>query len=257
MQGAALAPPFIRAALHSPAGNAWTEEGYDLRGVGGLDDAGDLSLPPTGAARVLIRNGIADVLRRGQRPIALGGDHSITYPVMQAIHAVHPDVTILHLDAHADLYDQFEGDRFSHACPFARIQEDQLARRVVQVGVRTLNDHQSRQAKRFGTEIIDMRSWVKGARPQVDGPVYLSLDMDVLEPAFAPGLSHREPGGLTVREVLSLIQDSGGTFVGADVVEVNPQQDPTDLTATVAAKFVKEIAGRMMREAIAANAASA
>ena len=251
LRGPALAPPLIRAALHSPAGNAWTEALQDLGASNGLQDMGDLALPPTAVAREQIRAGIAEILHRGWRPIALGGDHSVTYPILQAIHEVHPSVTILHLDAHPDLYDEFDGDRFSHACPFARILEERLAARLVQVGIRTMNTHQRAQATRFGVDVIDMRAWARGVRPQVDGPVYLSLDVDVLDPAFAPGLSHREPGGLTVREVLGLIQDTGGVLVGADIVEVNPRQDVADLTATVAAKLVKEVAGRMMRDAAA------
>jgi len=249
LKGAAKAPPLIREAIHSPAGNSWTEDLQDLTAPGGLEDAGDLPLPPTAEARALIQAGIAGILGKGWRPIALGGDHSVTYPVLQAIGAAHPGLTILHLDAHPDLYDEFEGDRFSHACPFARILEERLATRMVQVGIRTMNAHQRAQATRFSVDVIDMRAWAVGVRPQVEGPVYLSVDLDALDPAFAPGVSHREPGGLTVREVLGLIQSSGGSLVGADVVEFNPLQDTTDLTARVAAKCVKEIAGRMMRDA--------
>ncbi len=248
-RGPALAPPLIRAALHSDAGNSWTEGLEDLLGLHGLQDAGDLALPADGTSRALIEAGVAQVIARGWTPISLGGDHSVTYPVMRAVHAAHPGVTILHLDAHPDLYEAFEGDRYSHACPFARIMEEGLAVRLVQVGIRTMNAHQRDQATRHGVHVIDMRAWTRGERPHVDGPVYLSIDLDVLDPAFAPGLSHREPGGLTVREVLTLIQDSGGTLVGADIVECNPAEDATGLTATVAAKFVKEVAGRMMREA--------
>jgi agmatinase len=251
LRGAAKAPQSIREALHSPAGNPWTEHLQNLDGPGGLEDAGDLSLPPTGEARALIEAGIAGVLEQGRRPIALGGEHSVTYPILRAIHAVHPDVTILHLDAHADLYAEFEGDRHSHACPFARILEERLAARLVQVGIRTMNAHQHDQAARFDVDVIDMRAWAVGVRPRVEGPVYLSIDIDVLDPAFAPGTSHREPGGLTTRDVLGLIQDTAGFLVGADIVEYNPLRDTTDLTATVAAKFVKEVAGRMMREAAA------
>jgi arginase family enzyme len=160
---------------------------------------------------------------------------------------VHPELTILHFDAHPDLYDEFEGDRFSHACPFARIMEEGLASRLVQVGIRTMNGHLQEQATKFGVEVIDMRAWGRGERPAVSGPVYLSLDLDVLDPAFAPGLSHRESGGLSVRDVLDVIQEMSGTLVGADIVECNPVVDPGGLTATVAAKFVKEIAGRMLR----------
>jgi agmatinase len=216
-----------------------------------LNDAGDLSLPPTASARAQIQAGIADILKKGWRPLSLGGDHSVTYPILRAVHGVYPQLTILDLDAHPDLYEEFEGDRYSHACPFARVLEERLATRVVQVGIRTMTGHQRDQAARFKVEIIDMRAWASGVRPHLEGPVYLSVDLDGLDPAYAPGVSHREPGGLTVRDVLGLIQTSAGTLVGADIVEFNPLQDATDLTAKVAAKLIKEIASRMIREAVA------
>ena len=166
---------------------------------------------------------------------------------MRAVDQVFPRPTILHIDAHADLYDEFEGDRYSHACPFARIMEEGLASRLVQVGIRTLSAHQQQQAARFGVEIIDMRAWTAGMRPLIEGPVYVSMDMDGLDPAFAPGVSHWEPGGLSVREVLGLISSLHGPIVGADLVEFNPARDRTGLTAMVAAKIVKELAGAMLK----------
>lgn len=248
LRGPAEAPPLIRVALGLSAGNAWTEGVRDLAGPDGLSDAGDLVIPPTADARALIETGIADLLAAAERPIALGGDHSVTYPVLRAMARSHATLTILHVDAHADLYDEFEGDRYSHACPFARIMEEGLASRLVQVGIRTMTRHQREQANRFGVEVIDMRAWEGGARPLVDGPVYLSVDLDGIDPAFAPGVSHREPGGLSVRDVLGIIQSVGGTLAGADVVEYNPRQDLGGVTAMVAAKVVKEIAGRMMAD---------
>jgi arginase len=247
LRGPAEAPPLIRAALHSTHWNNWTEGGQDLSREGLLTDAGDFSLSSTAQVRQEIEAGIGELLGTSAIPIALGGDHSVTYPILRAVGRVHPSLTILHIDAHPDLYDSFEGDRFSHACPFARIMEEGLAGRLVQVGIRTLNDHQRAQADRFGVEIIDMSAWESGTRPELSGQVYLSVDLDGLDPAFAPGVSHREPGGLSVRDVVSLIQRSGGSLVGADVVEYNPREDIGGVTATVAAKIVKEIAGRMIR----------
>jgi arginase len=234
--------------VHSSHWNSWTEQGRDLSVPGVLTDAGDLPLSPTADAHGQIEAGIAEMLAGGWRPIALGGDHSVTYPILRALGRGHSSLTILHIDAHTDLYDEFEGDRFSHACPFARIMEEGLARRLVQVGIRTMNAHQRSQADRFGVEVIDMRAWESGKRLAVDGDVYLSIDLDGLDPAYTPGVSHREPGGLSVREVLSLVQDCGGILAGADVVEYNPGQDLAGTTATVAAKIVKEISGRMLAD---------
>jgi arginase len=246
MPGAAEAPPLIRAALHSSAGNSWSERIHDLAAAEALSDGGDLSLPASAEARERIEVGIAAVLAEGFRPLALGGDHSVTYPVVRPVGRAHPRLTILHIDAHPDLYDQFEGDRFSHACPFARIMEEGLAQRLVQVGIRTMTGHQQSQAARFSVEVIDMRAWERGTRPRLEGPVYLSIDLDGIDPAYAPGVSHREPGGLSVRDVVSLVQDLPGSLVGADVVEYNPRQDLGGVTAFVAAKLVKEIADRML-----------
>jgi arginase len=244
LRGAAAAPPLIREALRSPAGNSYTERGADLSQ---LADAGDLAVAEEPAtARMQIERGIAGVIANGFAAISLGGDHAITYPIMRAIAKHHRAVTILHIDAHADLYDEFEGDRFSHACPFARIMEEGLCERLVQVGIRTLTPHQREQVTRFGVETIEMQHFAGGARPSITGPVYLTIDLDGIDPAFAPGVSHREPGGLSVRDVLMMIHAVQGPIVGADIVEFNPSQDLGGVTASVAAKITREIAGGIL-----------
>jgi agmatinase len=254
LRGAAGAPPRVREALFSPAGNNWSELAIESIAPHMLEDAGDLTLPPTGESRAIIERAIRDLSRRHARFIAIGGDHSITYPIVRGLalakgpapSTVEGPLTILHVDAHPDLYDELDGDRFSHACPFARVMEEGLAARLVQVGIRTATAHQREQAARFAVEQIDMRAWDRGTRPgTIAGRIYVSLDLDGLDPAHAPGVSHREPGGLTVRDVLGLFDGLEGTIVGADVVELNPSQDPTGVTAAVAAKFVKELAARM------------
>jgi agmatinase len=247
LRGAAAAPSAIRAALASPSANMWTESGHDLGAPGALADAGDLVLPPTDDARGLIEDGVRRVVSSGARLLALGGDHSVTYPLMRAVGPMHPGVTLVQFDAHPDLYDNYEGNRYSHACPFARILEERLVGRLVQVGIRTMNGEQRAQASRFGVEVIDMRAWTAGDRPSVSGPVYVSLDIDVFDPAFAPGVSHREPGGLSVRDVLGVLESFAGAMIGADIVEYNPSQDVAGLTAPVCAKLVKELASHMMQ----------
>jgi len=244
LRGSAAAPPLIRDAIWSPAGNSFTENGADLTG---LTDAGDLRLSETPAeARDQIEMGIGALLASGFHPIALGGDHSITYPIVRAIVTQWPTLTLLHIDAHGDLYDEFDGNRYSHACPFARILEDCPGVTLVQVGIRTLTPHQREQVARFGVNCIEMRQFAEGARPAVDGAVYVSVDIDGLDPAFAPGVSHREPGGLSVRDLLTMIHRLAGPIVGADVVEYNPSQDVGGITAAVAAKITRELAGQMM-----------
>ena len=178
--------------------------------------------------------------------IFLGGDHSVSYPLVQSVAAHYPTLSILHLDAHSDLYDELDGNKFSHACPFARIMENGLARHLTQVGIRTLNAHQQKQAKKFGVNIIGMNQWTEELTVHMEGPVYLSLDIDVLDPAFAPGISHYEPGGATTRQVVNFIQRHKHLhIVAADIVEYNPLRDVNDLTAFVTAKLLKELAGAM------------
>jgi agmatinase len=215
-------------------------------GVAGVyDDAGDLLLEKDDPFAT-IESEIKKLIESGRRPLSLGGDHSITYPIVKAFAQRYPDLTIFHFDAHPDLYDEFEGNRLSHACPFARIMEAGLAERLVQIGVRTLNSHQREQAQRFGAEIIEMRALPALYRLNANGPIYVTFDMDVLDPGFAPGVSHREPGGMSVREAISHIHNIQGQIVGADLVEYNPVRDVSGLTATVAAKILKELLGKML-----------
>jgi arginase len=246
LRGPALAPARIREELHSSQSNGCSENGTRVIGEHGIGDAGDLVLRTSGEARATIESGIRALIESGARALSLGGDHSVTYPVLRAIGPLVSELTILQIDAHPDLYVDFEGDRFSHACPFARIMEEKLAAHLVQVGIRTMNSHQRAQADRFGVQVVDMRAWAAGARPELRGPLYVSVDMDGLDPAFVPGVSHREPGGLTVREVVTMIQSLLGPIVGADVVELNPTQDGSGASATVAAKLVRELASRML-----------
>jgi arginase len=173
--------------------------------------------------------------------------YAVTYPTIKAFHAKYPDLTILHFDAHPDLYDELDGSRHSHACPFARIMEEELVRRLVRVGVRTINSHQLAQAGKFGVEVITMRNLEHFAELKFEGPLFISLDVDVLDPAFAPGISHYEPGGMSVRDVLRCIQGLKVHIVGADIVEYNPTRDVHGQTATVCGKFLKEISAAILR----------
>jgi agmatinase len=256
--GAAQAPPLVRRALWSPSTNTSTEIGVSIDQAT-LEDAGDvaLDLDPV-AARAAIQAAVAAVLSRPGVPLALGGDHSVTYPVLRA-YAGAPPATILHIDAHADLYDEFPlpepgqpagaGDRFSHACAFARILEEGLCGRLVQVGIRALTPHLGAQTRRFGVEVWGMDRWAALPVERLPGPLYVSIDLDGLDPAFAPGVSHPEPGGLSVRDVVGLLHRIRAPIAGGDIVEYNPRNDVRDLTARVAAKLVKELAAVAIRNA--------
>jgi arginase family enzyme len=172
----------------------------------------------------------------------------VAYPAVRAYARRHDGLTLVQLDAHPDLYDEFGGDRLSNACPFARILEEGHVRRLVQVGIRTMNAPQRAQAERFGVEVVDLRTWRSDLTIAAEGPVYVSLDLDVLDPAFAPGVSHPEPGGLSTRAVIGLLQRLPGPVVGADLVELNPARDPNGFTARVAAKLAKELLARLLSD---------
>jgi|SRR5579862_2586238 len=252
LRGAAQAPAKIREALACDASNGWSESGVHVGAAGAYADADDLRLSNSHSACAEdfaeIESAIGQLLDNDRLPVLLGGDHSVTYPIMKAFARRYKNLCIVHFDAHSDLYDEFEGSRVSHACPFARIMEEGLAARLVQIGIRTLNRHQREQAEKFGVEIVQMAGLPAYDRLKISGPVYISFDMDVLDPAFAPGVSHREPGGMSVREAIAHLHAVAGEIVGADLVEYNPAQDISGVTATVAAKVLKEILGKIIAQ---------
>lgn len=241
MRGPAGAPAHIRAALFSDASGLTCERGVELVRDIALEDAGDLPLVEGEGDDRAIEDAVRAACDAGVTPILLGGDHAVTYPVLRGIAAAHGPVSILHFDAHADIYDEYDGNRRSHASPFARIMEEGLATRLVQVGIRTLNAHQREQASRFGVEIVPTRDFSPSDVPIPAGPLYISIDLDGLDPAYAPGVSHHEPGGLSVRQLLDVLARVEGPIVGGDVVELNPDRDINGMTAAVAAKLVKEL----------------
>ncbi|MBW2486905.1 MAG: agmatinase [Deltaproteobacteria bacterium] len=246
LQGAAKAPAQIRRVMHAGACNLCSESGIDLADRPEFIDLGDMDIDGESNAIESIEATTSDLLNRHIRLISLGGDHAITYPLLKSHYKKYARLEIVHLDAHPDLYDRYDDNRFSHACPFARIMEEKLASRLVQIGIRTLNPHQKQQAERFGAEIITIAQLEKTARIRLQGPLYLSIDLDVLDPAFAPGVAHHEPGGLTTRQLIDLIQHLQAPIVGADIVEYNPGRDFSDITAMVAVKILKEVAARML-----------
>lgn len=249
LHGPAKAPPIIRQTLHNGASNLFAENGVNLDGHPLFFDLGDLTLPGGEDAIATIDDEIGRLVTQKARVLALGGDHAVTYPVVRALTDTYENLTILHLDAHPDIYETYAGSRFSHACPFARIMETGRVKQLIQVGIRGMNDAQRRQVEKFNVTCIEMKDFRSKNPIQLKGPVYLSLDMDVLDPAYAPGVSHHEPGGMSTRKVLRLIQSINSPIVGADIVEFNPDRDVNGMTAAVAAKFLKEIAAMMIAQA--------
>ena len=240
-RGPELAPPLIREVLHCGSSNYFAENGISIENAD-IVDKGDFEI----YEYFEIEHITKEHLKLNGKIFTLGGDHSITYPIIKAHHQKYPILDILQIDAHPDLYDHYEGDKYSNACPFARILQNGYATRLVQVGIRTLNAHQAEQAKKFQVEIHNMKNLDLAKIPKFENPLYISLDMDGFDPAFAPGVSHHEPGGLTSRQVIELIQDLDAEIIGADIVEYNPERDFQNMTAFLAAKMMKEIIAKMM-----------
>lgn len=244
LRGSRNAPSVIRASLFRPASNTYTEAGVDIGLSEALVDAGDLELHQTSGDLQLIEAAAArHVVNR--KVLALGGDHSITYPIVKAHLQRYARMNIVHFDAHPDMYPEFNGNPFSHASPFARILELPDFGKLVQVGIRASTPQQQMIAASYGVAAFGPAELEEALEALPRGAVYVSIDLDALDPAFAPGVAHPEPGGLSVRDVLTIIKAIPGNVVGADIVELNPSIDGTGSTAIVAAKFVKELAGRL------------
>ncbi|MBU1341242.1 MAG: agmatinase [Proteobacteria bacterium] len=250
-KGPALAPERIRESYFSSASNLWSEKGLNLESINHLYDLGDINFKDNTDAFNIITTSVKTALDLNCHVICLGGDHSITLPVIEAYAQKYDCLNILDLDAHPDLYDTLDDNRYSHACPFARIMEKKLATRLVQAGIRTMNGHQREQAQKFGVEVNEMKdnnNWLDEL--EFKGPVYLSIDLDCLDPAFAPGVSHHEPGGMTTRNIIDIVHHLKGNLIGADIVEYNPDRDIHSMTSVVAAKLLKEIIARIYEDIV-------
>jgi agmatinase len=248
LRGAAGGPAAIRAASTGKARNPFTELGVDLEhdtvmvDLGDVDTRGDVD-----KTFGRIEAAVGKILKKRAKPIILGGDHSITYPVFRALAKTYKAVDALHFDAHPDLYEDLYGDRYSHACPFARIMEQGLAKGLVQVGIRAATADQLANARRYGSRIIEMKDLKDGLALSFVRPVYVSFDLDALDPAFAPGVSHHEAGGLSTRQAVDIIHALKARIIGLDIVECNPSRDPSGITAAAAVKIIKEVAGLMLK----------
>lgn len=170
----------------------------------------------------------------------------MTVPVVEAADVLNRPVHVVQIDAHPDLYPDFDGNPDSHACTGARLLEMEHVASLTQLGIRTMNEEQRRTQERFeGRLHVYQARQTAGALPSLahvpkGASVYVTIDMDGLDPAFAPGVSHPVPGGLTPRQVLGLIQEGHWALVGMDVVEVNPSRDHQFQTAILAARFLHE-----------------
>lgn len=202
-----------------------------------------------------IREAYVELLRHPVRPITLGGDHSITYPILQAMAAKHGPVALIHIDAHADINDTMFGEKIAHGTPFRRAFEEGLIRPELtfQIGLRgtgySPDDFNWSRDQGF-TVIPADECWGKSLTPVIDDvrarigtvPTYVTFDIDSLDPSVAPGTGTPEIGGLTSWQGLQLVRGCRGLdIVGCDVVEVSPPYDPSGNTAMVGANIAFEL----------------
>mgnify|MGYP001222862236 CR=1 FL=1 len=224
---------------------------YLDRSIVDLDyfDAGDLLLPFGNAAKSLdiIGEYVRGVLADGKIPVGLGGEHLVSWPVIREVHRKYPDLAVIHIDAHADLRDQYEGEPLSHSTPLRKAAELIDGPNVYQFGIRSGSREEWAYAKEAGIRFhpFDVAEPLKRELPSLAGrPVYVTIDIDVLDPSAAPGTGTTEAGGITSRELLEAVHAiarSDANVVGFDLVEVAPIYDPTEMTPIVASKIVREM----------------
>jgi agmatinase len=211
-------------------------------------DAGDLALPFGNAGRSLeiIGDYIRRLLSEDKFPLGLGGEHLVSWPVIREVYQKYPDLALIHIDAHADLREQYEGEPLSHSTPIRKAAELIGGKNVYQFGIRSgPRDEFEYARKNLHLHPFEVLEPLKKVLPELAGrPVYLTIDIDVLDPSAAPGTGTAEAGGITSKELLAAVHAIAGSeakVVGADIVEVAPVYDHSEQTQIVAAKLVREI----------------
>ena len=226
-------------------------------------DAGDIACTPfdIDEAIVQIETGARELLGSSDAFIALGGDHTIALPLLRAVHGAHGPVALVHFDAHLDTWDSYFGAAYTHGTPFRRAHEEGLLApdRCAHVGIRgpLFSAQDLVDDAGFGFTIVGAFDYLTRSVASVadelrarvgDAPVYVSIDIDVLDPAHAPGTGTPEAGGMTSRELLATLRALAGiNVIGADVVEVAPAYDHAEITAIAAANVVYELLGMFAR----------
>jgi agmatinase len=212
-------------------------------------DAGDIPLPFGNAQRSLdmIEEFVDKILAADKFPLGLGGEHLVSWPVIKAMYKKYPDLAIIHMDAHTDLREQYEGEPLSHSTPIRKAAELIGPTNVYSFGIRSGMKEEFEWAKENGMYIakFEVLEPLKEVLPKLAGrPVYVTIDIDVLDPAHAPGTGTVDAGGITSKELLAAIHEiakSDVKVVGADLVEVAPVYDHSEQTANTASKLVREM----------------
>ncbi len=234
-------------------------------------DAGDAPANPIGVeeGHAAIEASAREMAEAGGRVLGLGGDHSVSLPLLRAAAATHGPLSLLQLDAHTDTWDSYFGARYTHGTVFRRAVEEGIvdAGASLQIGLRgslySASDLDENRELGFATLLarefddVGVTGALELAAERLRSPLYVTVDIDVLDPAFAPGTGTPEAGGLTSRELLALLAGLAGLDLelgGADVVEVSPPYDPSGVTAVAAANAAYELLGLAARSAEARGA---
>ncbi|HQA60018.1 MAG: agmatinase [Tepidanaerobacter sp.] len=209
-------------------------------------DAGDLDIPFGNVEKSLeiIKDVTKQCLKDGKIPLFLGGEHLISYPIVKQVAEKYPDLTVLHFDAHADLRDSFFGEKLSHATVMRRISEHVKDKHIYQFGIRSgVKEEFVYAEKRTHMFPIEVKAPFLSVLHDIrDKPIYITLDIDVVDPAFAPGTGTPEPGGCSSQEIVEITRYFEGlNIVGFDLVEVSPANDLSERTSLLAAKILREL----------------
>ena len=245
-KGTAKAPDEIRR--HSYNFETYLMElGVDLSDVA-LNDYGNLELTKDqGKNESLVTDLVTKIVDGGKFPIGLGGEHSLTPPAVKAVQAKYPNLIVVILDAHLDFRVEYENNPRSHATVTRRVSEIVGADRVCSIGIRSVSQAEISEARGIGLKFIEsgwteLREYLADLIDDLDGPVYLSLDMDAIDPAFAPGVGTPEPFGMTPYEVIQTINFFADRIIGFDCVEVCPPYDNGN-TSALAARLTRHLVG--------------
>ncbi len=243
LRGAAYAPDRIRQMHVDGSANPYCERGNKIEFSNNIFDVGNIHFDKVDAESAFhtIKNRIAIEIEGDNKLISLGGDHSIAYPIILSHAEKYGKINVLQIDAHGDLYENFENNKYSHASPFARLLEADCLASLTQVGIRSLNLHQREQIQKYKVTCIEMKDYDPSFINNLNSPLYISIDLDGIDPAYAPGVSHHEPGGFSSRQIIDLIHSIKTPIIGADIVELNPMRDINNMTAMLAYKLMKEI----------------
>ncbi|MCL2555566.1 MAG: agmatinase [Firmicutes bacterium] len=238
--GARFAPSAIRKESYSIETYSPYQD-KDLEDIK-VCDAGDLDLPISDTKRVLevIEDGISEILKANKLPILLGGEHLVTLGSIRAILQKYNDVIIVHFDAHADLRDDYLSDKLSHSTVIRRCYEQLVSREVHQFGIRSGD----RQEFEFAKKSTKMQKFnFDGIEKIKDKKVYLTVDMDVLDPSEFPGTGTPEAGGVKFLELLKATKTvfENNEIVGVDIVELNPMVDNSGISTSLACKYLREV----------------